>query len=204
MDVVQVPLILDGPREKRCSMCGEVKPIEAFAYRSIAKGTRSGHCRTCHAKARRAQYVANREEYIARETERVRAKGQANRRRILEYLLDHPCVDCGETDPVVLDFDHRDPSTKKESVTALSTSRCWGRRCSRSATSGARTVIADGRPRSSVTSAGHNSRPARYHRALARVCCSGNKRRSQRLIASSILATRSVTGTPPREGGVPS
>ena len=45
---------------------------------------------------------------------RVRAESQA---AVLAYLADHPCVDCGEQDVVVLEFDHlRD---KKANVSAL-------------------------------------------------------------------------------------
>jgi len=37
---------------------------------------------------------------------------ERNVKFVEDYLLTHPCVDCGSTDIVMLDFDHVDPSTK--------------------------------------------------------------------------------------------
>ena len=34
----------------------------------------------------------------------------------MEY---HHCVDCGESDPVVLEFDHREPGVKKDNIAKL-------------------------------------------------------------------------------------
>ena len=47
------------------------------------------------------------------------------RTKILDYLEDHPCIVCGETDPVVLDFDHRDMDTKCHTVANMIKSYGW-------------------------------------------------------------------------------
>ncbi len=62
-------------------------------------------------------YAALRYE-VNKEVIKARAKIHSNREKIkirawvLEYLLGHPCVDCPESDPIVLEFDHR-PEEKK-------------------------------------------------------------------------------------------
>ena len=43
-----------------------------------------------------------------RERHKINRENAKNRARelIAAYLAEHPCVDCGETDPTVLTFDH--------------------------------------------------------------------------------------------------
>lgn len=66
------------------------------------------------AASKRRFYERNRERYIAESAARKVEQIKANHAFILEYLEAHPCVDCGEPDPIVLEFDHR--SDKRCSV----------------------------------------------------------------------------------------
>ena len=53
-----------------------------------------------------------------------RAKAQL----LLDYLLEHPCIDCGESDPIVLEFDHRTGTEKVDSVTEMASNNCsWAK-----------------------------------------------------------------------------
>ncbi len=63
-------------------------------------------CRECFAEYGRDYYRRNRDSQKSRLLRNVAATRAENRRRIIEYLATHPCVDCGETDIIVLEFDH--------------------------------------------------------------------------------------------------
>lgn len=52
--------------------------------------------------------VRNREAVNEAAKERLRARGAFLR----DYKAERGCMDCGEMNPVVLELDHRDPSTK--------------------------------------------------------------------------------------------
>lgn len=63
-------------------------------------------CRPCEDSDKKKYYATNLQEYKARSTARRNRIKQENVEFLLEYFETHPCVDCGEADPVVLDFDH--------------------------------------------------------------------------------------------------
>ena len=91
---------------KRCSMCGEIKPADDFMWNKKSEGKRDCYCRVCRAAYKKAHYAANKQRYL--ENARVWKQGRTTERMLwlLAYFDSHPCVDCGETDPVVLQFDH--------------------------------------------------------------------------------------------------
>jgi hypothetical protein len=108
---------------KRCARCGEEKPTSEFSWKDRERGRLMSYCRPCVAANSREHYAANKPSYAVR-TKRRKWQQRANRSNFLvEYFKSHPCADCGETDPLVLEFDHlRD---KEFDIGHEFTSRPW-------------------------------------------------------------------------------
>ena len=95
---------------KICGSCGLELPAAAFNR----AGTGLQHwCRECF-----RDYFRRRGDAHIRQVSASRAKRvAATRARMAAFLAERSCVDCGERDPAVLDFDH--VGEKRELVSAL-------------------------------------------------------------------------------------
>lgn len=102
---------MDAILTKTCTMCGEVKPLSAFRARSRNRDGRTCECAECYRRRDRELYARspNRRKTIRDRADLVRDQ---SRRLVREYLATHPCVDCGESDVQVLEFDHRGEDPK--------------------------------------------------------------------------------------------
>ena len=96
----------DGAAFQKCYRCGAVKPAHAFNWRRKARNQRDAFCRPCRAAYKQEHYEANRQLYIDRASKRKRELARERTQYLIDFFGTHPCADCGETDPIVLEFDH--------------------------------------------------------------------------------------------------
>jgi hypothetical protein len=94
-------------KEKRiCSRCNLTKDTTEFPFRNKGKGTRHSYCLLCGRGASKNHYLKNVQYYVRKAHVRRKELSDELNGKLYEYLETHPCVDCGESDPVVLEFDH--------------------------------------------------------------------------------------------------
>jgi hypothetical protein len=91
---------------KQCNKCGSLLPLDAFHLRSSVTGARRGECRSCKKQYHREYYQRHKERYRQHQRRNQPKRRERNRRQLFDYLSDKACVDCGETDRVVLELDH--------------------------------------------------------------------------------------------------
>ncbi len=96
---------------RRCAKCEQLLPMSSF------NRYRDGHqwwCRECFREYFRARGKRHRDQvHEARRKRRVPARALVE-----EHLASHPCVDCGEDNPAVLEFDH--VGSKRGNVSTMS------------------------------------------------------------------------------------
>lgn len=97
---------------KICTKCKNVLPLEKFALNKAKKDGRQQHCKNCKKEFDRLNHIQNREAQL----ERNRKNREKRQNFVLNYLVDHPCVICGESDPIVLDFDHIERASKTNNI----------------------------------------------------------------------------------------
>ena len=102
---------VSGEEPRRCYRCGEIKQADEFAWRCKARGQRDSFCRPFRSAYGKEHYLANRQRYIDQAAEVKRKLRLERTTFLLGYFATHPCIECGEPDPVVFEFDHlRDKS----------------------------------------------------------------------------------------------
>lgn len=92
---------------RRCGRCQQLKPLNDFAWRRKRKEQRDNYCRPCRADYKQEHYAANRQRYIDQAMARKRRLAAERAAFLFVFFRSNPCSDCGETDPLVLEFDHR-------------------------------------------------------------------------------------------------
>lgn len=91
---------------KLCTICKESKPLTEFNKSKAKKDGLQTHCRECSHKRFKIYYQKNRKKH-RRIVEEQKAKQKIKLYEFLQgYFTEHPCVDCEETDQVLLEFDH--------------------------------------------------------------------------------------------------
>ncbi len=91
---------------RRCSRCHKEKALTDFNFKNKRRGWRQYQCKNCSRFYIRSHYIKNKKYYLLKAHKRNKRIRDEIRSFIWQYLSNHACVDCGEKDPIVLEFDH--------------------------------------------------------------------------------------------------
>jgi len=91
---------------KKCSVCKDTKDFVKFSKNSKKKDGLQTSCKTCNSVSSKKYYEDNTEKHKQVNALRTNQAKVAARDFALQHLKQHPCIDCGNSDYRVLDFDH--------------------------------------------------------------------------------------------------
>jgi len=110
---------------KECNKCNDEFPLDEFPFKNKKKGTKYPWCYECHKKYRREYYSKNKDKVISKDYTTMNRRRTEKRQIVWDYYKNNPCVDCGEDNPIVLEFDHRD-GVEKTNIISKMVNGNWG------------------------------------------------------------------------------
>lgn len=115
------------PSVKRCPRCGVEKEVWEFPTRGLAAPRPNSYCHSCQREYSRNHYHANARAHNLRRLANQRRYRIRNRELVNQYLASRVCIDCGEADPTVLEFDHVRGSKRDDVSTLVRRAFSWKR-----------------------------------------------------------------------------
>jgi hypothetical protein len=113
-------------KTKKCAYCEQDLDLARFRWKNKEKGWLQPYCIDCNKEYNRSHYVKNKAKYINKAKKYNQEYKQQISQKLLEYFSNHCCVDCGNSDPRVLEFDHVNGKTNNIS-TMVSDKYTWSK-----------------------------------------------------------------------------
>lgn len=109
--------------QKYCTKCNCLKDKTEFNKNKVKCDGLQTYCRSCTGVEFKQYYKENaphQKELVTKNKKKYINKAKDY---LVSYLKEHPCIDCGESDPVVLEFDHV-TGTKENSICRMTFIGC--------------------------------------------------------------------------------
>ncbi len=105
--------------DKFCHGCARWLAPSEYSFKDRARRVLRSRCRRCCCERSKRHYVRMKRAYLARNRRRKPMLREVAAMFVHQFLRQHPCVHCGEEDPVVLEFNHIDPALKSGNISEM-------------------------------------------------------------------------------------
>lgn len=109
---------------RRCSTCKKNKKEITDNFYKKKKGGWEPSCIPCLKKKSKKYYHSNSKRAKKSSTISRKKRQFISKSYVFNYLKIHPCIDCGESNILTLEFDHINPKNKKYNISWLVTQGC--------------------------------------------------------------------------------
>lgn len=100
---------------KKCPCCQQILDESEYNWK-IKNVILATYCKKCSRQYVKNHYQKNRQYYIDKAKKRNIESNQRKQDFVGDYLKNHPCIDCGETNILVLEFDHKSREDKEDDI----------------------------------------------------------------------------------------